>query len=177
MSIVYPNRMVRRVYELTPELFWQLGIRGLILDVDNTLSRHGEKEPAPGVSLWIEEMKQNGFSLLILSNNTAERVAPFAGKLGLPFFSMCMKPLPFCYWKACRQYGVPHRQAVLIGDQIFTDVLGGRLCGIPTVLLTPIEEETSLSFRIRRRLEKPLRRRYAQQGDGMNRLKGKDETE
>ena len=177
MPVFMPTQMFRSVASITPEYLKEHGIRALILDVDNTLSRHGEKEPAPGVSLWIEEMKQNGFSLLILSNNTAERVAPFAGKLGLPFFSMCMKPLPFCYWKACRQYGVPHRQAVLIGDQIFTDVLGGRLCGIPTVLLTPIEEETSLSFRIRRRLEKPLRRRYAQQGDGMNRLKGKDETE
>ena len=172
-----PTMVKQRILDVRADDLRALHSRLVLLDVDNTLSRHGEKEPAPGVSLWIEEMKQNGFSLLILSNNTAERVAPLAGQLGLPFFSMCMKPLPFCYWKACRQYGVPHRQAVLIGDQIFTDVLGGRLCGIPTVLLTPIEEETSLSFRIRRRLEKPLRRRYAQQGDGMNRLKGKDETE
>ena len=110
-----PTMVKQRVLDVRAQDLRALHSRLVLLDVDNTLSRHREKEPAPGVFLWIEEMKQNGFSLLILSNNTAERVAPFAGKLGLPFFSMCMKPLPFCYWKACRQYGVPHRQAVLIG--------------------------------------------------------------
>ena len=106
MPFLRPALCCRRITDLTAEQLRtcsRLPVRLLLLDVDNTLSRHGEKEPAPGVEAWVRRMEQAGFLLLILSNNTKKRVAPFAAKLGIPFMSRCAKPLPLCYLLACRR--------------------------------------------------------------------------
>lgn len=165
MPFLRPALCCRRITDLTAEQLRtcsRLPVRLLLLDVDNTLSRHGEKEPAPGVEAWVRRMEQAGFLLLILSNNTKKRVAPFAAKLGIPFMSSCAKPLPLCYLLACRRMGVKRQEAVLIGDQVFTDVLGGCACKMATVLLEPIEKETSWSFRLRRKWEEPYRQRFGE---------------
>ncbi|HIW14226.1 MAG TPA: YqeG family HAD IIIA-type phosphatase [Firmicutes bacterium] len=165
MPFLHPALCRRRITDLTVDelrICSRLPVRLLLLDVDNTLSRHGEKEPAPGVGEWVHRMEQAGFRLLILSNNTKKRVAPFAAKLGLPFLSCCAKPLPLCYLLACHRMGVKRQEAVLIGDQIFTDVLGGCVCHMATVLLEPIEEETGWSFRLRRKWEEPYRQRFGE---------------
>ena len=76
--------------------------------------------------------------------------------------SRCAKPLPLCYLLACRRMGVKRQEAVLIGDQVFTDVLGGCAYKMATVLLEPIEKETSWSFRLRRKWEEPYRQRFGE---------------
>ncbi|HIR57475.1 MAG TPA: YqeG family HAD IIIA-type phosphatase [Candidatus Gallacutalibacter pullicola] len=166
MGLFLPSAAVERVIDITPELLRELGVRGLILDVDNTLAEHGSPQPFAGTIEWSRRMADAGFGLIILSNNTHERVAPFAGRYRIPFLSMCMKPLPFAYWRGARRLGTKCRETAVVGDQIFTDVLGANLSRMRSILLTPVSEEKSLSFRIRRRLEKGIRRRIRQKGLG-----------
>lgn len=160
MPVLLPREMVKHITDLTPDFFRERGIRAIVLDVDNTLTTHGNPIPAEGVPEWIAQMKEAGLLLTILSNNYRERVEPFAQKLGLDFVSMACKPLTFGLTRACRRYGLPPSQVCLIGDQIFTDIIGGNLKGVWTVLVEPYELEHKLSFKIKRGLERPVIRRW-----------------
>lgn len=166
MPVFLPKEMARHITDLSPEFFKSRGIEAVVLDVDNTLTTHGNPVPAEGVPEWIGRMKDAGLELTILSNNYRERVEPFARKLGLDFISMACKPLTFGLTRACRWYGLKPRQVCLIGDQIFTDIVGGNLKGVLTVLVEPYELEHKWSFRLKRRLERPIIRRYRKKKGG-----------
>ena len=160
MPVLQPKVMVRRVTDLDEEFFQSRGIRAVVLDVDNTLTTHGNPVPAPGIPEWIGRMKAAGLELTILSNNYRERVEPFARRLGMDFVSTACKPLTIGLTRACRRYGLKPRQVCLVGDQIFTDIVGGNLKGVLTVLVEPFEPEGKWSFRLKRRLEQPVIRRF-----------------
>ena len=160
MTILLPKEMSRRITDLTPEFFISRGIRLIVLDVDNTLTTHDNPVPADGVVEWIRKMKEAGLLLTILSNNYRSRVEPFAEKLGLDFISMACKPLTVGLSRACRRFQLKPEQICLIGDQIFTDVFGGNLKGVLTVLVEPYELETGWMFHLKRKLERPIIRRW-----------------
>lgn len=162
MDLLMPTVLLKSVLDITPELLHSLGVTAVLLDVDNTLAGDGSQTPFEGTVEWTHHMREQGFQLIILSNNFKERVGPFAEKYGLPFLHFSMKPLPRAYLRAARKLGVLPRDAVVVGDQIFTDVIGANLCRMKSILLTPDKTEGSVSFRIRRLLEKPVRRRAAQ---------------
>lgn len=86
-------------------------------------------------------------------------MAPFASLYGLPFQSLSLKPIPSGYYRAIRRIGAKREETVIVGDQIFTDVFGANLARIKSILLVPAQEEHSVSFAIRRTLEKPIRER------------------
>ncbi|MDR0821299.1 MAG: YqeG family HAD IIIA-type phosphatase [Oscillospiraceae bacterium] len=131
-------------------------VRGIILDVDNTLTEHGSQEVPPVVTDWLASMKHLGIKLIILSNNTATRAAPFAENNGLLFVASAKKPLPFGVNRAVKSLGLPKKQVLLSGDQIFTDMLGGNFAGLRTALVTPFHLENTPSFRFKRRIERRL---------------------
>ncbi|WRS27922.1 YqeG family HAD IIIA-type phosphatase [Oscillospiraceae bacterium MB08-C2-2] len=160
MSVFYPTVLQKRVYCIDKPLLERLGVTALILDVDNTLTTHDNPVPHERVLDWLREMKEQGIGLIILSNNNPERVRPFADMLGLPFAANAAKPLPGGYRKAIQRLGVPSHQTAVVGDQIFTDVLGGNLAGIKTILVEPMEFEDKGFFRLKRRVEKGILRRY-----------------
>ena len=81
-------------------------------------------------------------------------------KIGLDFFSLGLKPLPFGYLKAVKFLGVKRKQCAIVGDQIFTDILGGNLAGCKTVLVSPVELEDTKLFKIKRGLERKLLKKY-----------------
>lgn len=152
--LLKPDVKLDRITDISAALLKKRGITALILDVDNTMSTHHGQRLTDGLSDWLNEMRNNGVRLTILSNSTAKRVAPFAEKIGLDFISLGLKPLPFGYFRAVRALGVKKTSAAIVGDQIFTDTLGGNVAGVTTILLTPIKPESSLRFRMKRRLEK-----------------------
>lgn len=166
MPLLTPSAVLDRVTDIAPPLLHTLGAETLLLDVDNTLAPDGSQEPFPGAVEWTWKMREAGFQIMILSNNFRDRVEPFAMKFGLPCLCMAMKPLPFGYLAAARRLKTVRKKAVVVGDQIFTDVLGASLAGMKSVLLTPAKEEDSFSFRVRRALEKPIRKKLKQCADG-----------
>lgn len=156
MTIFKPTYALKKITEITPAALKKRGIKALILDVDNTLTTHNNPTPAEGVPEWIEEMNSAGIKLIIVSNNNADRVTPFAEMLGVHFVPNGAKPLPMGILKAVRELGVPKNRICAVGDQIFTDILGANLAGIRSIFVYPIEPETSLPFRFKRAVEKPL---------------------
>lgn len=156
MALFKPTYALHSVLEITPASLKVHGIKALILDLDNTLTTHNNPTPAEGVLDWIADMKKHGVKLLIVSNNSAERVTPFAETLGLHFVPNGAKPLPMGILRAVKKLGYPKKNICAVGDQIFTDIMGANLAGIRSIFVYPIEFETSLPFRIKRAVEKPL---------------------
>ena len=157
MALFFPTLYRRRITDVTAEDLHRLDVKALLLDVDNTLTTHDAPDLTDEVKSWLAERQAEGFVLLIVSNNREERVAPFAEKIGLPYYAHARKPLPFGFRAAARQAGVHRKQCVVIGDQIFTDMLGANLAGISSILLEPIQMETQQKFIVfKRKIEKPM---------------------
>lgn len=157
MALFLPTVAVDHVTDITPELIRAMKASAVLLDVDNTLAVHGSQIPLDGSIEWAWRLRNDHIKIIIVSNNFKNRVAPFAQKYDLPFLSLAFKPLPLAYYRAMHKMGVRRKDTVVVGDQIFTDVIGANLSLMKSILLVPTEEEKSFSFFIRRGLEKPLR--------------------
>lgn len=151
-----PNIKLDKITDISVDLLNKYNINALILDVDNTLSTHHGQVLTDGLEDWLAIMRENDIKLTILSNSTTKRLDPFAKKIGLDYISLGLKPLPFGYLRALSALGTKKKNTAIVGDQIFTDTLGGNLIGINTILLTPIKPETSLRFKMKRRVERYL---------------------
>jgi HAD superfamily phosphatase (TIGR01668 family) len=154
MPLLKPCYRFNRLTDIPISFFTERQIEGLVLDVDNTLTTHDNPRPAEGVLNWLAATRECGISMIILSNNSPERVAPFAHILGLDFEADGKKPMPGGVLRACHHMDVSPKRAALIGDQIFTDILGGNLAGLLTLLVDPIEPEAGWFFRLKRRCER-----------------------
>lgn len=165
MGYLTPTALKPRATVIAPEFLLRLGARAVLLDVDNTIAAYTSHEPVPGAVEWTKDLLRAGLRVVIVSNNYKERVAPFAARFGLPYISFAMKPLPFGYLRASRRMGVEPENCVVIGDQIFTDVVGANLCGMKSVLLSPLELEAGFTFRLRRFFERGLREKFTRRKD------------
>lgn len=163
MSLLYPDLLKNRIEDITEEDLQGFGARGLLLDVDNTLTMHRSQSLDSAVADWVLRMRDHGFALMIVSNASAARVEPFAARIGLPFLSFACKPFPFGFQRAAKKLGLSRRQCVVIGDQTFTDVWGARAGGFRVIQLLPIRREHQPLMRFKRWLERPILRRYRNQ--------------
>lgn len=154
MALFKPCKRLNKMIEITPDLLSAAGCSALLLDIDNTMTTHNNPLPADGVVEWIAGMKSAGFKIIIVSNNNGERVRKFSELLGLDFEGAAKKPLPFGFKRACRRIGIRPENAAVVGDQIFTDILGGNLMGAYTILTVPYQFESSRLFKIKRFFEK-----------------------
>ncbi len=150
-----PHLILDKIWLIDEELLRALDVRALIVDVDNTLTTHGAPEPADEVVPWLRRMEEAGLPIVILSNNTHRRVEPFAKLLGLPCVSFAVKPMRWGFLRAARQLGQPPKHIAVVGDQIFTDIVGGNKAGMKTILVLPIDDDTDRYVQFKRRFEKP----------------------
>lgn len=155
-----PNYYFSRANGITPEFLSQKNINTVILDVDNTLTVDKGARFIDGAEEWLMALKNAGIRLMILSNAVPKRMAPFAEKIGVDFVALGLKPLPFGYWRAVQKMGAKLRNTAVIGDQIFTDILGGHLAFCKTILVGPEKLETSKGFKLKRALERKLLKHY-----------------
>lgn len=125
--IFKPQIWINSVLDIDEDFLDKYNIKALVLDLDNTLSMHGNPAAENGIPEWLQHMKNIGVPMRIVSNNTNKRVAPLAKKLGLPFTANGCKPLTFGISKAIKIMGVPKKQVAVVGDQIFTDVIAGNI--------------------------------------------------
>ncbi len=151
-----PYKAFKSILEITPEMLKSIGIKAILLDLDNTLTTHNNPRPADGVPEWLDNMKKAGIKPIIVSNNHAPRVEPFAKALGINYIPEGAKPLPIGYNRALKKLHLRREQVCAVGDQIFTDVLGANLAGIRCFFVYPIEPETHFFFKIKRAAEKPF---------------------
>lgn len=154
-----PKWWLKSVLDIDEKFIRENHLRGLILDLDNTLSMHGSPAAEQGVTEWLEQMRGMGMKMMVLSNNTKKRVAPLAKELGLDFISFGCKPLTVGVSRALRKMRLPRKSVALVGDQIFTDIIGGNLRGVNTVLVEPFHLEDKKSFKLKRKLESAVFKR------------------
>ena len=152
--MIFPDLFLRSIFDITPDLLKNFNVKALILDVDNTLRVYGSLVPFAGVLGWVDSMKKAGVRLIIASNNFKNSVEPFAERLKLDCVFFSCKPLCFGLNKAAKKLKIKKSQIAVVGDQIFTDVIGGNLSGFKTVLVEPFLRESGLSFKFKRWLEK-----------------------
>lgn len=157
---VKPYKYFKQATDVSAQYLKSINVSGLILDVDNTLTLKKGSIIIDGVLNWLRSLENEGIKLIILSNAKPERMEKVSKKLGLGFVGYGLKPLPFGYFKSAEKMGVKPENCAIIGDQLFTDILGGNLAGIKTILVSPKETETSFAFKIKRRLERIFLKKY-----------------
>ena len=129
----------RDIYELTGEALARRGFTLLLADLDNTLVPYGVPLPDEKLKVWRDDLAAHGVTLFILSNNRHEsRPRVFSDALEVPYIGHAGKPKTPSFYKAMEQQGASKAQTAIVGDQIFTDVLGGNRAGVSTILVEPI---------------------------------------
>lgn len=158
--ILYPKLYIDNVKEITFEILQENGIKGLILDVDNTLIDYYKNMPN-GVIDWCEDLKNRGIKFCIASNsNKKEKVKEVSKKLDIPYIYFAKKPLKMGLNKAKKIMGLEAKEVAVVGDQIFTDVLGANRCKMFSILVNPIEEKDILITVIKRPIENLIKSNY-----------------
>lgn len=148
-----PTFWLKSVLMIDEDFLRENRVEALVLDLDNTLSMHGDPVPEEGVEDWLDKMRGLGIKMRVVSNNTNRRVAPLAARLGLEFTANGAKPLTFGITRAMKAMGAERAVTLVVGDQIFTDIIAGNLRGVRTVLVEPFHLEKTWTFRLKRRLE------------------------
>lgn len=157
---LYPNIYLKNVQEITCQMLQENGILGVILDVDNTLIDYYKNMPK-GVKEWCESLKEKGIKFCIASNsNKKEKVQMVANKLEVPYIYFAKKPLKQGLRKACKIMELEPKNVAVVGDQIFTDVLGANRTGMYSILVEPIEEKDILITVIKRPIENYIKKKY-----------------
>lgn len=157
---LYPDRYLENVKEITIELLEENNIKGLILDIDNTLIDY-DKKILQDADKWCENLKQKGIKMCILSNtNKVQKVKKVAEKLNLEYLYFARKPSKKGFYKAKKLLNLEEKNIAVVGDQIFTDVLGGNRVKMFTILTKPIDSRDYFYTKIKRPLEKLVINKY-----------------
>jgi len=157
-----PKERLNRVTEITPDWLAQRGLRGVVVDLDNTLVPYGVTPPPPQeLAEWKQTLDAAGIPLAIVSNAKKHRTRLWAEALGVSGWGLAGKPLPLSLRKTFAKMGLQPSEVAVVGDQLFTDVLGANLAGGYAVLVDPIEPKKGLPHtRWVRKLEKSLLERH-----------------
>lgn len=158
LSFIAPHLHLSSVVELDAARLRQLGLRGLLLDVDCTLKDYGATEFPAEVRTWTQKLRSDGLRLCLLSNGKARRIGELARQLDLPFVAQAFKPLPRGCLRAMRMLELTPPQTAMVGDQLFADVLAGRLAGLFTILVRPTSGHEPWFTRLKRPVERRLLR-------------------
>ena len=153
-----PDVMKQNIYEITPRMFTNRGIRFIILDIDNTVAPYTVSEATERMCAWVRSLQEAGLELFVLSNNRGDRPAYFAGVFGLPYIKKAWKPFTKTAKAVMQERGYAPAETAMIGDQIYTDVCCAKWCGAFAVLVHPIEFNRWI-LRFRYWLEFPFRLR------------------
>ena len=149
----YPDEYVESAYSIDFKKYYNEGKRGVILDVDNTLVEHGAPYNKKAV-LFFENLRKEGFKFCIISNNHEPRIKPFAEGVNSPYIYDAGKPLKKGYIKAMEIMNIKKDEAMFIGDQIFTDILGANNAGVYSILVKYIKFDYEIQIILKRILEK-----------------------
>lgn len=158
--IFYPNDYLKSVTEISNEYLTRNNIKALILDVDNTLIDYN-KNLSIEIENWAKELKKNAIKMMILSNsNKKEKVKQVAEKLGLDYIYFGMKPLKKGFKKAKQKLNIENENIAVVGDQIFTDVIGANRMNLYSILVEPIEEKDIFITLLKRPIENFIKQKY-----------------
>lgn len=157
---LYPKLYLRNVKDITYKLLQGHEIKGIILDVDNTLIDY-YNNMLDGVEEWCKDLQKKGIKFCIASNSyNKDKVSKVAAKLGIPYVFFAKKPLKNGLKKAKKIMNLENYEIAVVGDQIFTDVLGANRSDMFSILVDPIEEKDYIITIIKRPIENLIKKKY-----------------
>lgn len=152
-----PTFQAKSLDSISVDQLVQQGIRGLIIDLDNTMTPWNDLEVGPKVADWFKKVHAAGIKACVVSNNKKkQRVAVVAERLGIPFVFRATKPRRRAFRTGMQIIGTGKEDTVVIGDQLFTDIFGGNRLGLSTILVVPISDREFIGTRFMRRAERIL---------------------
>lgn len=156
----YPNAYFNKVEEITIEFLQRNKIKALILDIDNTLIDYNHVM-TESVEKWARDLKGQGVKLYIVSNTSKKKkVEKVAGKLDIPYVFFAKKPLKIGFKKAQKYLKENSENIAVVGDQIFTDVIGGNRAKMFTILVEPINEKDFWYTKWKRPIERRIKENF-----------------
>jgi len=154
-NLLLPDFYLSSIFDIDLDTLYQRGMRAILLDLDNTIVQRDLENFSEEIVNWIKTAKQKNFKICIVSNNRPKRVYFLAQKLDLPAVCRFAKPLRTPFRQAMKILASKPGETVIVGDQIFTDILGGNRLGLCTILINPLEGKEFWATRLfNRRLEK-----------------------
>ena len=165
LEMLCPRLIIERVQDIDLESLWSQGYRGLIFDLDNTLVSWRRWSLTPSVKAWLERAQMLGFRMCILSNCLfGRRVARFSKQAGIPAIPKAKKPRRRWFQQALDLLGTQPDNTIVVGDQVFTDVLGGNRMGLYTILVLPVDRREFYITILQRTAEKLVLFRLRRKG-------------
>ena len=155
-----PEYVFDTYLDVRPEFLQSLGIRALLIDIDNTLAPYEQDLPDENIISWFDELKRAGICAALISNNHAERVELFNSLLGIPAYPDSKKPLAKTLKRAMSDMGVDASVTAGLGDQLLTDTLAVHNLGMISIIVPPIKDKLTPFFKFKRRLERPFMKKY-----------------
>jgi HAD superfamily phosphatase (TIGR01668 family) len=155
-----PDFIFDRYDDVTPEFLASIGVRALLIDIDNTLAPYEQPDPDERNFAWVAAMRAAGIGLTFVSNNHRQRVERFAAPLGVRAFWDAAKPFRKTLDIAMAEMGSTIENTAMLGDQLLTDAYAGKHIGLRTLIVPPIRDKRSLFVRAKRRIERPYIRKY-----------------
>jgi HAD superfamily phosphatase (TIGR01668 family) len=156
----YPDEFIDSIANINYDALYDKDIRGLIFDIDNTIVAYNVFEVSDIIVDLFGALIKKGFTICLLSNNKRHRVSYFGELLNIKAFHTALKPTQFGLRRAIKSLSLPKNQLAIIGDQIFTDVLCGKIQKIYTVLVEPIAMQNSFVDKLKRKLELSILKTY-----------------
>ncbi|MDP4153449.1 MAG: YqeG family HAD IIIA-type phosphatase [Bacillota bacterium] len=153
-----PDFFLPDIYKIDKDFLRQNNIAGLLLDVDNTLISNTVTNADEKLSAWVSERIKDGTKLCIVSNGKGKRVKTF-NVFEIPAVHNAHKPARHGFIKAAALLELKIEETAVVGDQIYTDILGGNHAGFTTILISPIDKFENMFIRLKRVMEKPILRR------------------
>ena len=146
------------IYEIEPEFYKRNNVKTLFMDLDNTLDSYKAKEPKPRTIEYVQKLKDNDITPIIISNNKAKRVCGYADRLGIEYLASARKPFASRINKEIEKRNIQKDEVMLVGDQMMTDVLAANGAKIRVVLTEKIVKEDQWTTHINRIFDRPIRR-------------------
>ena len=158
---LYPKLYCEKITDITIDYLKKNNIKGLILDVDNTLIDYSSRKYSKEIKAWVKELKRKDVKVYILSNSLSYKtVSRVAKELGMQYTYNAKKPFLKGFEDIKNKEKISKNEMIMIGDQMFTDIWGGNRFGIKTILVSPIEKKERIHTRFKRPIERFVMRKY-----------------
>lgn len=161
MKLLKPDATCRFLTDITPATVKAIGCKAVLIDADNTSSYDLTTDPLPGTEDWVRSMKAADIPVLLLSNAKTERAKVLADRYDIPVIGLAAKPSPHGYVRAALKLRKSPKKLLMLGDQLFTDILGANLAGCRSIWVKPFEADKRTGFfLVKRKLEQLVSDRW-----------------
>ncbi|QIL51008.1 YqeG family HAD IIIA-type phosphatase [Weissella coleopterorum] len=169
-----PTWMVEAIYYLTPVELQEHGIKAILTDLDNTLIAWNNPDGTEQLHQWLQSMEKAGIPVMIVSNNSSDRIERVAKPLALPFVGRSLKPLTKGLKVAMQKLNLNDNEVVMVGDQLLTDIWAANNFGVRSILVQPLIETDQWNTKINRFFEKGVKKNMLKQNPDLQWRKNLD---